>query len=224
MRLLSIFALGACGTLHTYSADDEDLLDGEDDGDDEDGDDRSQSEDRDDDGVPRSEDCDDDDDGIYPGASDVCGDDLDADCDGYDCPGWEEDYESGALRPAWVLDGAALWSVWSTAARQGTYAAVSGPILDSQSSDLGLLVQLEEPGAVSFWHTGSTEASYDLLRFWIDGLEVAAWSGTWAWQEDTFELPAGPHTLRWSYTKDASQSLGQDAVVIDDVSIEGGSP
>lgn len=224
MRILTLGAtctLVGCGSLTQYTTEDE--LDGS--GvEPAAGGDRGANVDGDGDGVKGRDDCDDDDDTVFPGAHDRCGDDVDADCDGEDCLGWEEDFESGTLRPAWVVDGNVGWSVWSTASRHGTWSAVSGAIIDSQASHLGLVVDLPQGGAVSFWHSGSTETSFDLLRFAVDGVEVGAWSGTWGWQEDTFEIPAGTHNVRWSYTKDISQSLGQDTVLIDDVLIEGGNP
>lgn len=50
--------------------------------------------DRDDDGYERGEDCDDDDPAVHPGATEICDDHVDNDCDGFfdtadveDCPG-----------------------------------------------------------------------------------------------------------------------------------------
>jgi methionine-rich copper-binding protein CopC len=51
----------------------------------------------------------------------------------------------------------------------------------------------------------------------VDGTEVDSWSGTTAWTTHAVDLPAGPHTIEWRYTKDGSLSSGTDTVWIDDV-------
>jgi hypothetical protein len=137
---------------------------------------------------------------------------------------WDDGFESGQIDGAWVLDGLALWDVWSSASREGTYCAISGAILDGQATHIGLVVDTPDGGEVSFWHAGSTETGFDFLSFSIDGVENDSWSGVWSWHEAVFVIPPGIHNLRWSYTKDISQSFGQDGVLIDDVLILGGRP
>ena len=72
-------------------------------------------------------------------------------------------------------------------------------------------------GTVVFYVRISSEANFDFLRFYVDGVQRGQWSGTAApgWQTFSTPLTAGVHTLRWSYEKDASASLGQDAAWID---------
>jgi hypothetical protein len=57
-------------------------------------------------------------------------------------------------------------------------------------------------------------------------VKVAEWSGTATsgWQAFSVPLEAGAHTLRWSYEKDASASLGVDAGWIDAVSMPARTP
>ena len=71
-------------------------------------------------------------------------------------------------------------------------------------------------GAVSFSYNVSSESNYDFLKFYIDGIQIAQWSGS---QSGNFTTPIslGQHTLMWKYVKDGSVSSGLDAAWIDDV-------
>jgi hypothetical protein len=44
-------------------------------------------------------------------------------------------------------------------------------------------------------------------------------SGTVGWEARTLVVPAGDHTVRWTYTKDASIGVGLDAGFVDQVSV-----
>jgi len=76
-------------------------------------------------------------------------------------------------------------------------------------------------GNVSFRVKVSTEPSFDVLSFYVDGVEKGSWSGTSVagWQLFSTPVTAGSHTLRWSYEKDVSASMGQDAAWIDAVTL-----
>lgn len=73
-------------------------------------------------------------------------------------------------------------------------------------------------GNVSFRVKVSTELNFDFLRFFIDGVEMASWSGTVpaTWQlSPSFPITAGVHELKWIYEKDVTVSVGSDAVWLD---------
>jgi hypothetical protein len=73
-------------------------------------------------------------------------------------------------------------------------------------------------GSVSFRVRISSEAGFDVLKFYIDGVLQTTWSGTSVagWQmSPTYLLTEDVHTLRWEYVKDGSLSMGQDAAFID---------
>ena len=99
----------------------------------------------------------------------------------------------------------------------GTYSAQSGDISDGQSTNLEF-VGIMADGAVSFSYNVSSESNYDFLKFYIDGIQIAQWSGS---QSGNFTTPIslGQHTLMWKYVKDGSVSSGLDAAWIDDVVI-----
>ena len=97
----------------------------------------------------------------------------------------------------------------------GVYSARSGDISDSDSTNLEFTGVMSN-GTVSFAYNVSSEANFDFLTFSIDGVQLAQWSGS---QSGNFSTPVslGQHTLKWTYVKDGSVSVGSDAAWIDDV-------
>ncbi|MEO5676179.1 MAG: hypothetical protein ABIQ84_01410, partial [Usitatibacter sp.] len=114
--------------------------------------------------------------------------------------GWHVSNDPGAFEGAFALKSDEIDDIGGTATLEmtGTFAA----------------------GNVSFRVKVSTEPGFDFLRFYIDADPVPkmSWSGTavagWT-LSPTFPITAGVHTLRWVYEKDASVSVGSDAVYID---------
>ena len=99
----------------------------------------------------------------------------------------------------------------------GTYSAQSGAISDGESTSLEFVGILAD-GLVSFSYNISSESNYDFLQFYIDGVQLAQWSGS---QNGNFTtlITLGQHTLMWKYVKDGSVSVGLDAAWIDDIVI-----
>ncbi len=129
------------------------------------------------------------------------------------------DFESGALPAGFTTSGAATWRVTTTTARTGTRSAASGDITHSQSSSLSYGFTLANPGELRFGYSVSSESSYDYLRFFLDGVQQAQWSGTVAWAEYRLAVAAGAHTAEWRYVKDGSLDGGSDTAWIDDVTL-----
>jgi len=103
-------------------------------------------------------------------------------------------------------------------AYEGAFSLKNDFIDDGESAGIEMTGTFAA-GNVSFRVKVSTEASFDVLSFYIDGVLKNSWSGNTiaTWQASpmySFTTP-GPHTLKWVYSKDASVSLGADAVYID---------
>ena len=115
------------------------------------------------------------------------------------------------------------WFAQNRVTHDGDGAAQSGPIGQSQQSHLQTTVT--GPGTLRFWWKVSSEEGFDLLQCYQDGSSnlLASISGETGWEQKTFSIPAGAHTLKWVYIKDASVSDGQDAAWVDQVSF-GPSP
>lgn len=131
-----------------------------------------------------------------------------------------EGFEMGNLTSLpWVTGGNASWSAKTTKAHTGVYSAEAPvSIVDNQSSYLQVTLDCTD-GNVTFWYSVSSEANYDFLRFYIDGVLQKQWSGSVPWSQASFAVKAGKHTFKWVYTKDYSISTGSDTAWIDDIVI-----
>ncbi len=117
----------------------------------------------------------------------------------------------------WTTGGDLPWFTETATALDGL-AAQSGPIADSQSSHLDTTVPAD--GNVSFYWKVSSEQDFDFLTFYINGVEQDAISGEVDWNQETYSVSAGD-VLRWEYSKDDSNSEGQDAGWLDQVVLPG---
>ncbi|HUL51342.1 MAG TPA: protease pro-enzyme activation domain-containing protein, partial [Candidatus Nitrosotalea sp.] len=128
-------------------------------------------------------------------------------------------FESGSFSALpWVSAGARPWTVETNVVSFGQYAAQSGAITDNQFSSLSVQVN-STGGTGSFDYKVSSEANWDLLTFYLNGVPQKAWSGEAGWATYLFQIPAGLVTLEWRYSKDASTSMGLDAAFIDNVNL-----
>jgi hypothetical protein len=115
----------------------------------------------------------------------------------------------------WSTSGNAAWVSESSVTHDGLSAARSGLITDSQSSSSQTMVT--GPGTLTFWWKVSSEQWFDYLTFYIDDLNQAAISGQVDWQQQSFAVGSGNHSLTWTYAKDSSMSAGMDAAWLDQV-------
>ncbi|MCB2220950.1 MAG: T9SS type A sorting domain-containing protein [Bacteroidetes bacterium] len=127
-----------------------------------------------------------------------------------------EDFETGTFEMfEWELTGNAEWEITSTDPYEGTYSAKSGAMSDNQTSALSLNVEVSTDDQISFFYKVSSEANYDYLNFYMDGVLQDEWSGEIGWTEAVYDVTAGNHTFKWEYTKDFSVSSGSDCAWVD---------
>jgi len=139
---------------------------------------------------------------------------LDADSQSISSDG----FESPTFDPVYSTGGAAGWFMVNIPVHSGTRSARAGIISHGQQSWLKRTVS--GPATVSFWYRVSSEANKDYFRFYVDGVEQLAASGTVAFTLFTSGLiPAGAHELKWEYSKDGANSVGADTCWIDDLAI-----
>lgn len=140
-----------------------------------------------------------------------------------------EDFESGDFSSfPWVMGGNAPWTITQNDVYEGSFCAKSGDIGDQQTSDISVSLDVIGDGAISFFYKVSSEANFDYLRFYIDGVLQDQWSGNVDWTEATYSVASGSHTFLWRYRKDQSVSEGSDCAWLDNILFppigEGGFP
>ena len=117
----------------------------------------------------------------------------------------------------WHTDGTAGWiGEWTETAADGEHAARSGRIGDNEET--ALCLTLEGAGVLSFDWRASCEEKYDAVRLVVNGKAIRILSGETSWTNVTVQLETGTHDVRWVYKKGRSNSAGEDAVWIDNVS------
>jgi len=82
-------------------------------------------------------------------------------------------------------------------------------------------INMDSEGVLSFWWRVSSEKDWDYLKFYIDGVLMNKISGEVPWQQQKYNLGVGEHIIKFIYSKDYSNELGEDAGWIDKVEING---
>ncbi|MBT3641376.1 MAG: hypothetical protein HN533_01970, partial [Euryarchaeota archaeon] len=136
-------------------------------------------------------------------------------------PQFAGDFEGGSISAPWDTYGDADWTVVDSttsltgAIINGTFSAQSGDISDSQTSSLAVEFSTIA-GDLSFEYVTSTENNWDYLRFYVDGILQASWSGSTSGVH-VQSITAGTHTFEFQFYKDGSVSSGDDTVWVDDL-------
>ena len=127
-----------------------------------------------------------------------------------------EGFETGDFSSyPWSFGGNLEWQIDNSTMWEGSFSARSGNITHDQTSSMQLELFVLSNGVISFYKKVSSEANYDFLRFYIDGVEKAAWDGEQDWTQESFNITQGIHTVKWEYEKDYSVNTGSDCGWID---------
>lgn len=116
-----------------------------------------------------------------------------------------------------TTSGTTLWYGQSDYWYYGGSAAQSGAIADGQSSALQTTVS--GPGELTFYWACSSTAYYNRLTLTLDSAYVDMIAGFIGWTQKTLTIPAGLHTVTWTYSKTPSifGALGSDCGWVDKV-------
>ncbi|HUL38664.1 MAG TPA: Ig-like domain-containing protein [Methanomassiliicoccales archaeon] len=117
--------------------------------------------------------------------------------------------------PSFSSSGQAKWVGVNHQSYFGGDSMQSGDVSDSAYSSLQTTVS--GVSGVSFYWKVSSEASNDLLRFYVDGSMKSSVSGQVDWQKVTFNLSSGSHLLAWNYSRDSTNSGNKDMGWLDRV-------
>jgi len=116
-----------------------------------------------------------------------------------------------------ATSGDVIWAAQRFYTSDGSDAARSGEIDHLQESVM--TTEVTGPCKVIFYWAVSSETDYDFHRFYLDDVEKGAISGGINWKREAVLVPAGAHTLKWVYRKDAATSAGLDCGFVDRFSI-----
>lgn len=107
------------------------------------------------------------------------------------------------------------WTGQRSVSHDGVDAAASAAIRNN--AETYMETTMKGPAAFFFSWKVSSEEDFDFLKLLVDGQEVAAISGQVDWEKRGYELTAGPHTVRWVYSKDGGSADGADRAWVDEV-------
>ena len=116
-----------------------------------------------------------------------------------------------------------LWVITAQTSVAGGTSLRSGAIGDGQQSCIALGLTLPAGSVISVAGRSSSEGGFDRLQIDADKLRLDTISAEEERTErgfrlESYFLPTAISTLRWCYTKNDSQSRGQDAAWIDNLS------
>ncbi len=128
-----------------------------------------------------------------------------------------DDFETGDLTALEWDDYYTDWSVVSDTVYEGGFSAKSAEITYNQHSYLYMTVDTTGFNRIGFACKVSSEFDDDWLIFYIDGAEQGRWSGEQNWQEHSFPITEGVHTIWWTFADDASGLAGANAAWVDNI-------
>lgn len=129
-----------------------------------------------------------------------------------------EDFETGDFsRFPWnnnVCDHP--WAIDTVHAYEGRFCMKStceGVSEGVSRIEVSVYVPIE--GQMSFYSRISSESSWDMGRFYLDGVKKMECSGEEEWTEHRFDITVGEHLFRWDYVKDGTTDVGDDCFFVD---------
>jgi len=133
-------------------------------------------------------------------------------------------YFEAVESPGYVFDSSSYvkWVGVNHHSYSGGDSIQSGDVGDSYSSRIE--ANIVGPAIFTFSWKVSSELSHDYLTLTIDGSIYATISGEVDWKTEQVSLDAGPHDLIWAYSKDSSNSQGEDCGWIDNFLIDSAPP
>ena len=117
----------------------------------------------------------------------------------------------------WTTGGASDWFFQTNNTSDGIDAAQSGPITTNQQTWLETTVT--GPVQLGFkWRVSSSATHY--LQFAIDGGTPTYFSGVQGWQNRTYAIGPGTHSLRWTFANNTNAPGGSNAGWLDQVVLD----
>ena len=131
-------------------------------------------------------------------------------------------FEDGTIPADWTEPSGsdAAWTMTSATSSSGTYSIGSNDIIDNETAEIAVTVEVPKDSVITFDYRVSSEGGYDFFRFYVDGTQKLEDSGDSGWvTSGQIAVSAGTHTFRWAYEKDGSVSDFSDKAWIDNVAL-----
>ena len=129
-----------------------------------------------------------------------------------------EGFETGNfISYNWQFLGQADWGITISNTYEGAFCAQSGQISDDGFSMIQVSMETITTGDISFYWSVDSEAESDLLKFYVDNVEISSISGNMNWQLFSESIDPGIHTFAWSYQKDSFGVAGMDRGWLDNI-------
>ncbi len=126
-----------------------------------------------------------------------------------------EGFETGDFNAfAWTAPDDVPWTICADTAHEGTFSAQAGAVEYKQSTTLEIEIDCDD-GWVTFWPKMSTCGTRDKLKFYIDGVMKADYSGVFDWKQVAFPIDGGSHRFTWTYTRNQKADGEFDTVWLD---------
>ena len=110
------------------------------------------------------------------------------------------------------------WAIDTLHAYQGSHCMKSSCEGHGNGvSEIEIAFYVPADDTMSFFCKISSEPTFDVGRFFIDGEKKLECSGESDWEEYHFAITQGLHLFRWCYQKDASFANGDDCFYVDQV-------
>ncbi len=134
--------------------------------------------------------------------------------------GFVEDFAAD-LSAEWDTD----WTFDTTSFTTAGRSMRSKEIGDNESTSLSIELEANADSiTIAFDRRVSSERPWDQLEFYVDETLKGSWSGELDWERITYTINAEEdesYKFEWRYSKDRSQSAGEDGAWIDNIVITG---
>jgi hypothetical protein len=134
----------------------------------------------------------------------------------YDGAGLEGAATKSPFEPATAANWSAGGTEWTVDTSVTHDGVDSGKAQTTDGQSTYREYSVAGPAVVDFWWKVSSEKNYDKFSYALNGVNQETISGEVDWTYRTLTLPEGSHTIRWTYSKDESGAVGQDAGWLDD--------
>ena len=129
-----------------------------------------------------------------------------------------ESFDGGNFHVNGWTQGTYPWIFDNSIVHSGSSSLRSTSALThSQTAQITLSLVNPSLDSVTFYYKVSSETNYDKFHFFIDNTELIIASGEVDWTRAAFLVPAGSHTLKFTYVKDYSVNRNSDCAWIDDL-------